>query len=248
MDRVGVLTTARVRGGHIEHLERHARRLARDAGRLGLPRPDQHVIEALALEVVGDRLGGSDGILRIEWSPPEGAAEARSGPPFALQATTRPLGPEPRTWRAAIAQTVHPGPGTLRNTKAIGVPAWDAARAERTAAGVEEVLLLDAGGRLVEGSRTNLIVVTRDARMLSPARHLGPVEGLGLEIVRECLGGDGVHESGAIDRAMLSEASELIAVNAVRGAAAIVEIDGRPMGDGREGPIALRLRALFARG
>ncbi len=264
MGRVGVYTTARVVRGRIERLDRHAARLDRDADRLGLPRPDRRAIEALARAAVRERLGREDGVVRIEWSsaaqrsrpePFAGEAAAPSAQagsptdraPFTLLAETRPLGPEPRTWRAAIARALHPGPGAFRNAKSIDVPAWDAARAERIAAGVDEVLLFDAANRLVEGSRTNLIVVTAEGRLLTPALRLGPVEGLGLEIVREGLGPDALRESDAIDRERLASASELIAVNAVRGAAAIAVLDGCPMGDGQEGPVASRLRALFGR-
>lgn len=258
MRRLGVYTTARVRSGRIERLERHIGRLRRDAARLGLPLPDRREIEADALAVVREALGREDGALRIEWSRAEatnGATVSNAGvdmqspsaAAFALRATTRPLGLEPRTWRAATARTLHPGPGARQNAKAIDVPSWDAARAERSASGVDEVLLFDAAGRLVEGSRTNLVVVTREDRILTPARSLGPVDGLGLEIVRDFLGPDALRESDAIDRATVAAARELIATNAVRGVAAILALDGAPIGDATEGAIALRLRVLFVR-
>lgn len=242
----GVYTTARVRGGRVERLERHAGRLRRDAERLGLPRPERPAIERVALAAAGETLGRGDGVLRVAWSrAPE--TSFGHGPGFALSASTRPLGPEPRTWRAATSRTPHPGPGSLRNAKALGVPAWDAARAECSALGLDEVLLFDATGRLVEGSRTNLLVATRDGRILTPALGLGPVEGLGLEIVRGFLGPDGLRESDAIDRAVLASARELIATNVVRGAVAIVALDGAPVGDGGEGALAARLRGIFGR-
>lgn len=257
MARVGVYTTVRVCDGRLLRLAQHAARLARDAERLGLPRPDRLAIEAQALAVVDEALGLGSGVLRIEWSRPEKPGGAASASPcgaertatastFALHATIRPLGPEPRTWRAATAKTLHPGPADRKNTKTVDVPAWDAARAEREAAGVDEVLLFDRAGRLVEGSRTNLIAVARDGRIRTPARSLGPVEGLGLEIARAALGPDALHESDTLDRTVLRDAAELIAINAVRGAAAIVELDGTPIAEGREGAIALRLRSLFA--
>ena len=48
-----------------------------------------------------------------------------------------------------------------------------------------------------------------------------------------------------LHRRALGEARELIAVNAVRGASPVVELDGRPVGDGRPGPAALRLREIL---
>ncbi|MBK7951078.1 MAG: aminotransferase class IV [Deltaproteobacteria bacterium] len=236
MERIGCYTTARVTGGRIERIERHAGRLRRDAGRLGLARPERPAIEEIALAAVRAELGRGGGIVRIEWS----GAEPR------LSASTRPLGAEPGTWRAITARALHPGPAARAGTKALDVPAWDAARAERSAAGVEESLLFDGAGRLVEGSRTNLVVVTEEGLCLTPARGLGPVEGLGLELAREAV--PAIVETLGIDRRTLARARELVAVNAVRGAVAIVELDGSPVGDGRSGPLAQRLRVVFPTG
>jgi D-alanine transaminase len=238
MRPTGCYTTARVSAGRIERLERHAGRLRRDAARLALPLPDRRAIEALALAVVRAELGRGDGVLRIEWA-------AEGDPQPALRATTRPLGPDPRTWRVATATTVHPGPADRHNVKALGVPAYEQARGEQSRAGIDEVLLFDAAGRLVEGSRSNLIVVSRDGLGRTPALSLGGVEGLGLEVVREFA--PEIREAVEIGRGELTSAGELIATNAVRGAVAIVELDGAPIGDGRPGPVAIRLRGLFFR-
>ena len=238
MGRVGCYSTARVSGGRIERLERHAGRLRRDAARLGLAVPERCAIEDLGLAVARAELGRGDGALRLEWSAEENGAAV-------LTATTRPLGSESDRWRARTARAVHPGAGGRENAKLIEVPVYDAARAEQTEAGVDECLLYDADGRLVEGGRTNLIVATHDGRWLTPARSLGAVEGLGLECVREAV--PEIRESIAIDRKEVVAARELIAVNAVRGAVAIVELDGVPIGDSQPGPFAIRLRGLFFR-
>lgn len=238
MPRLGVYTTTRVRGGRIERFERHAGRLRRDAARIGLPLPDRHEIEAVGFAAVRAELGRSDGVLRIEWSR-EGDAKP------ALCATTRALGPDPQTWRAATARAVHPGPENRRGTKAVDVPAYDDARAEVAETAVDEVLLFDAAGRLVEGSRSNLIVVTAAGLVRCPAGSLGGVEGLGLDLVRGLV--PELREAVDIGAAELVGARELIATNAVRGAVAIVEFDGRPIGEGRPGPLATRLLSMFGR-
>ena len=204
--------------------------------RLGLPLPERRAIESIGLAVVRAELGDHDGVLRLEWS-----TDGVSAP--ALSATTRPLGPNPRSWRASTARTVHPGPGDRQNTKAVDVTAYEQARTEQAEAGVDEVLLFDAAGRLVEGSRSNLIVVDRNGIARTPARSLGCVEGLGLELVREFA--PEIRETTEIGRGELVSAVELIATNGVHGARAIVEYDGAPVGEGRPGPLAIRLESLF---
>jgi branched-subunit amino acid aminotransferase/4-amino-4-deoxychorismate lyase len=47
-------------------------------------------------------------------------------------------------------------------------------------------------------------------------------------------------------RRSLEEARELVAVNAVRGALPVVELDGEPVGDGRTGPAAMRLQEALS--
>ena len=95
MRPTGCYTTARVSAGRIERLERHAGRLRRDAARLSLPLPDRRAIEHSPGPSSAPSSVHGDGVLRIEWVT-EGDAQP------ALRASTRPLGPDPRTWRAPL--------------------------------------------------------------------------------------------------------------------------------------------------
>lgn len=223
--------------GRVERVERHAARLRRDAERLGLVLPDPRTLETVILESARDAFGRGDGVVRVEWS------RDREGDPVpTLSVSTRALGPEPETWRAATVSVVHPGPGDRHNTKHVDIPSLAAARAERDAAGVDEVLLYDAEDRLVEGSRTNLLVVSASGRLETPDPAFGAVEGLGLTILRErvaaCTG-------ARITRDDVADARELLAINAVRGVVPIVELDGKPVADGQPGRWARRLLPLF---
>ena len=110
--------------------------------------------------------------------------------------------------------------------------------------GVDEVLLVDAEGYLVEGSRSNVVVVDRDGSLATPDLARGGVEGVGLEVLRERMPEIRVRHLPASG---LAAASELVAVNAIRGPRPIVELDGRPVGDGQPGPGAARLAAAFLR-
>lgn len=233
--RLGSYTTARVTRGRVERLERHAGRLARDAKRLGLPPPSRAEVECAALATAEADFDRQDGILRIEWS-------RRQGEPPELTCSTRALGDDPDRYRAITSKIVHPGIDSRANTKHVDVAAYDEARAEALRAGTDEVLLFDAQGFLVEGSRSNLIVVRDTGRLVTPALDLGPVEGLGLGIVLEA---HAEIAQARIVREDLVQAREVLAVNAVRGVVAITELDGTPIGDGQPGPEARRLGAPF---
>jgi D-alanine transaminase len=224
-----------VEGGRVTRAERHSGRLRRDAARLGLPLPARGAIEELLVDAARVAFGRGGGIVRVEWS-------CGPGEPPVLRATTRSLGDVPERWRARIAETPHPGPEDRRNTKAVDVESYVSAREEATAAGVDEVLLFDEAGLLVEGGHSNLLVVSLEGRLVAPESALGAVEGLGLTIVDESTPELG---RARIGRDAVRSARELMAVNAVRGVVPIIELDGVPVGDGGPGPWARRLRWLF---
>jgi branched-subunit amino acid aminotransferase/4-amino-4-deoxychorismate lyase len=225
----------RVTGGRGERAEQHAARLRRDAARLGLPPPGQIEIESLLIESARSAFGSGDGILRVEWSRLDDDLPE-------LRAIPRPLGPEPNHWLATVSRATHPGPEQRHNTKHVNVPVYEFARAEADESKVDEMLIFGADGLLVEGGRSNFILVTNSGRLVTPDLALGAVEGLGLTLVLE--------NRPEIEFAELTEkdvasARELMSVNAVRGVIPIVELAGRPIADGRPGPWARRLRYLF---
>ncbi len=240
LGRLGSYSTARVDHGRVARVERHLARLVRDAKRLGLAPPPPRDVEALLWEIAAAEFPKADGIIRVEWSCPVDPP----GQPPELIATTRPLGDLPGLWRACIAETLHPGPEMRRNAKAVDVAAYDASREEMRHAGVEEVLLFQAEGWLVEGCRSNILVVLDNGAIVTPELALGGVEGIGLEIVRE---NRRDLRFVRIDKASLLNAREIMATNVVRGVVPIVELDGMPVGTGSTGPFAAALAPLFGR-
>lgn len=241
-DRIGCYSTARVTKGRVERAERHARRLSRDAERIGLVPPSSRDVERLLCEAARADFPGRDGIVRVEWGLGPGESEP------VLRTSTRSLGAEPAVWRALSSTIPHPGPERRFNAKTISHPAIEAARDEMrrtTADTTDEVLLFDAGGALVEGAHSNCLVVDSEGRLATPSLRLGAVEGLGLSILRQGLGS--LIREERFERAELLEAREIMGVNAVRGVVAIVELDGEPIADGMAGPWARRLRRWFFR-
>lgn len=202
---------------------------------MGLPLPGLREIEHLFVETAVATFGRGDGIVRVEWS------RKKDAPPE-LIATPRPTGAEPDIWRVVRSRATHPGPERRRNTKYVTVDAYDIAREETADPAVNEVLLFDSNGFLVEGGRSNFLIVTCEGELATPARELGGVEGLGLTIVLESFLDT---KMARLRQGDIVSARELISVNAVRGTIPIVEFDGRPIADGQPGPWAQRLKSLF---
>lgn len=229
----GVYTTARVRHGTVVWLDRHVERLGRDARALGLPPPEPAACRRAAGFLVAGTFPVDDGILRLDWRP------AADGPPR-LVGLARPLAPDPPTWRALCAVAIHPGPHPSGPTKRLGVAELERARAEARAADVEEALLVDDAGRLVEGARSTLVIVARDGTPFTPPLARGGVDGLARRALRNEL-----HETD-LDREQIEAAGEIVALNAVRGVRPVVRLDGMPVGSGAPGPVAARLASLLA--
>lgn len=210
--------------------DRHARRLRRDAAALGLPPPALADCQR-ALAEAAAAFGAGDGIVRLEWRG------------VRLVVRPRPLGEDPGAWRAVLAGTVHPGRAASAGVKGTDWPHVARAREEARSAGVDDAILLDAEGRVVEGARSNLVIVLAGGAAVTPPLGRGAVAGIGRELALEAV--PRIREAD-LGRDELLAAREVVATNAVRGARPVVEIDGRRLGDSRAGPLARSLARLLA--
>ncbi len=208
----------------MRHAERHARRLARDAAALGLGRLDESTLQA-ALSAIGhEAFGAGTGVVRLALRPdPEDPGRT------VRVATTRNLGPEPRSWR--VRRHAEPHPGVLRTpgAKWEGVAIHAAAREAAQREGFEESLLVDASGALIEGARTNVFLVMAEDDLVTPPVASGAVAGVAREIVLERI----PHaREEMVPFEAIFRAKEVVLVNAVRGAVCLARLDGRAVGSG----------------
>jgi len=229
-------TTARVTRGAVRHLERHVARIVRDAALLGIGALAPEAARA-ALVALGRRaFPDGEGVIRLE------ARAGAPGSPPELVGTARVLGPEPAVWRAALGPEPHPGASPWSAAKTGERAFHDRALAAAAAAGADEALLVDAGGFLVEGARTSLVVVLASGALATPPLARGAQAGVARAILLERVAG---LVEGDVAAAELADARELVAANAVRGARPVVALGGRPIAGGRPGPWAARLRAAL---
>lgn len=117
-----------------------------------------------------------------------------------------------------------------------------AQRAARTV-GVHEALL-HHGGCLTEGSNSNLFAVVEGAVLTPPAEQV--LSGVTRDLLLELADQDGVPiREALLPLAALSRWSECFITSSSRHVMPVTLIDGRPVGDGRVGPLTRRLNALF---
>lgn len=230
----GCYTSVRIRAGAPRFAAQHVRRLERDARALGLSSPDSRILHRALGELARAAFGDGEGVVRLQLSRDGDGALHVVGVP-------RPLGDDPPTWRAVTAPLPHPGavlPGGPKLSHRLPLAlAGDAARA----AGVDEALLFDRAGRLVEGSRSNVVVEAADGALRTPPAERGAVAGIALEVVASALP---ELRRRDLSRRDLGAARGVAVLNAVRGARALAALDGEPLGAGG-GDLARRLERIL---
>jgi branched-subunit amino acid aminotransferase/4-amino-4-deoxychorismate lyase len=212
------------------------RRLLRAAKDLGIGELDAALARRAFDELTAACFGDRDGVVRLQ-------ASRDAVGQLHLVGLPRPLGDEPAEWSAIVVRIPHDGaglaPGLKVSSRLTMALAGDAARE----AAADEALLLDPADHLVEGARSNVVVVNARGTPTTPPVARGAVSGIArgvaLERVPELV-------EGEISASELRAAGEVVALNAVHGARPITRLDGAPVGDGRHGPWARRLAAALA--
>jgi branched-chain amino acid aminotransferase len=242
----GLFETVRLYRGRPFRLEAHLRRMEEGARRVGIPVPgDLRERAARAVEQWGERDGG----LRITLTRAGGAGLAPddAARPF-LAIQVRPLRPDPRSRNEGLS--AHVVGAVARDALTAGLKALgyleriQALRVARERGG-DEALLTDGSGRLVDGSASNLLVV--DGRtLLAPGPGEGALAGITRAAVLGVLARDGFRvEERGVPRSALGDAAEVFLTSSLREVAPVVSVDGRPIGDGRPGPVFRRALAAL---
>lgn len=119
----------------------------------------------------------------------------------------------------------------------------DLASLQGKAAGVDVTIMLDLDGRVTEGPGFNLFVV-KSGTMYSPPE--GILMGITRQTVFELAAEHAIPAREAQLTAYdLYAADEVFLTSTAGGIMPLVEIDGRPIGDGKPGPLSQRVHGLY---
>lgn len=120
------------------------------------------------------------------------------------------------------------------------------AKTEALLAGFDEAIMLTHEGHVSEGSGENIFLVM-DGKLVTPAPSenilIGITRNSIMEIARRELGIETVERQ--IDRSELFIADECFMTGTAAEVSPVVEIDRRPVGSGRVGPVSDKLRSIF---
>jgi branched-chain amino acid aminotransferase len=119
------------------------------------------------------------------------------------------------------------------------------AHAEALRAGYDEAILLGDDGRVAEGSGENLFLVF-NGEVVTPPVTAGILDGITRASVTTLLRDDGYPVREAqVARSDLYYADEVFVTGTAAEVTPVREIDDRPVGDGRPGPVTRRAQQLF---
>jgi branched-chain amino acid aminotransferase len=261
-----VYEVVRTYGGRPFELGRHLARLARSAGRLGLPLPwDEARTRAELSRTLEASLGGDppdpvaapwnvgQRALRVVMT--RGAGELGLDPalavdPRALVIATPLRAPPLAAYREGVAVQVvgvrHDAPEAVDTQAKTGAHLANVlAVQEARRAGAHEALLLDRAGFVTEGASSNVFAV-RGGALLTPPLEAGILEGVTRGVVLELARGAGVTvREEPLRPEALAGADELFITSSAREVLPATTLDGRPVGSGAVGPLTTCLHSMF---
>lgn len=132
-----------------------------------------------------------------------------------------------------------------REVKTIQLFAASQAKTEAVRAGLDDAWFVE-DGYVTEGTSNNAFIVTREHAIVTRQLDRALLPGITRAAVREFAGAHGYHleeRPFTVDEARNAE--EAFVTSATALVLPVVEIDGATIGNGRPGPIAVALRALY---
>jgi branched-chain amino acid aminotransferase len=119
------------------------------------------------------------------------------------------------------------------------------ARREAKARRAYEAILLTADAKLSDGITSNIYML-RGAKLLTPARDAGIVEGITRGVVLNLAREMGIEiVEGLFDLQEIQNADEMFLTSSTREVVPIARVEGEPVGNGRPGPVTLQLLSAY---
>jgi len=246
----GLFETMRAYEGQVFHLDSHLDRLARSAEMLGLPIRATDLKDAVRATLQANQL--SEARIRIAVSIGEGSMipdPSTCGPPtvMILAGHYQPY-PEQvyqKGFRAIVSSIRRNSQSPLSRFKSANYLENMLAKQQARAAGVDEALCLNEKGLLAEASMSNIFLVTNGI-LRTPGQESGILLGITREVVLEMASQLGISTSEQDIRLdELSRSQEAFLTNSLVEIMPLIEVDGKPIGSSRPGPVTRRLMANY---
>lgn len=244
----GVYEVVRVYGGRPFCLEPHLKRLARSARELRMPEPDLAELERISLELLSlNNLSEATIYIQVSrgaYNPRTHAFPAGEIKPTVLVIARAAKGIEELQAAGVRAITVPEQRWTRCDIKSTSLLPNVLAKQKAAEAGAYEAIFV-RDGIAIEGSSSNLFaVIEGEIRTYPVCNYIlgGITREVVLELARKA--GYTVREEG-VPLDALQRCTELWVTSTTSEVMPIIMMDGRPVGDGRPGPVATALLEAY---
>ncbi len=118
------------------------------------------------------------------------------------------------------------------------------AKIQANSVGADDALMLDSRGCVAETNATHVFLVIDDV-VVTPTCRSCPEGITRMNVLRLCRENDIEHEVRDLSLAEVYRADEVFTTGTMGELAPVVDVDGRPIGGGKPGPVGERLSELF---
>ena len=246
----GIYEVTRSAGGEFVELSRHLRRLTRNLRELSIQVPEARLTELVEASrtLIQENAPEGDGL--VYWQITRGAAprvhhfpQPGTVPTIFANVTSVTL-PHAVRSRGAVAITTPDIRWARCDIKTVNLLPNTLAKQRAVEAGADEAIFV-RDGIVTEGASSNVFAVVGGELRTHPASQYilgGITRDMTLELAHE-LGLTVRTEAMLLDD--LYRADELMFTSTFNDVMPIVRVDGRPIGNGRPGPVAQQLYAAF---
>ena len=246
----GVYEVISVVGGHLVDEELHLTRLHRSLSELRIAPPIGEAALKIVIREVIRRNAVDTGIVYLQvtrgTAPREHAFPKAAKP--TLVVTSRPTRPpNPRLGQDGIAVITIPDIRWQRcDIKSVALVPNVLGKQQAREAGAYEAWQVDAEGRITEGTSTNAWIVTADNTVITRAPDHAILNGVTRLAVLDIIAREGYR---LVERpftvAEARAAREAFLTSTTADLLPVVRLDGAPVGDGKPGALARKLRAAY---
>jgi D-alanine transaminase len=246
----GIYEVTAVLDGKLVDTPRHMARLERSARELGMTLAETpERIEAIERELI-ERNGLTEGVVYLQATR---GAEDRDflpspdlAPTLVMFTQAKALVDSPAARSGIAVATVPDIRWGRRDIKSVMLLAQVLAKQEAARKGAADAWLVTEDGMVTEGASSTAWILTQESVLVTRDKSHVTLPGCTGDALADLVGELGL----TIDFRPFSVAEALAAREAFNSAAGslilpVVTIDGRPVGDGKPGPVTQRLRELY---
>ncbi len=238
--------------GKLADPEGHFARLERSLGELSIAMPMSRAALTMVLKEAVRRNRVREGLLYLQVS--RGVAKrdhAFPNPPvrpsvIMTVSSVNRAADEARAARGVAVVTTPENRWGRCDIKTVGLLPNALAKQKARAVGAVEAWFVDQLGFVTEGASSNAWIVDREGRLRTRDTNANILRGVTRNSLLEVIRREGMQvDERPFTPAEAVEASEAFITGAGSLVLPVIAVDGKPVGDGKPGPVAARLRSLY---